>query len=194
MDRRSYFHIRIKQWKAFALLGTFFRKFKACVSLRGKDVVCYKQCLTVKDDEERSQTSYTDHDIGTSHCWVLIGGMLPMWTYTGGLVNHFNYRINKIYSLHSKIVIFYYVSRHDIYLGVQHKLLCIEKSAIRNGGTSGNGGNHFLSFTVRMELEYLFQNHMASEIITMSIQLGGTNRMTFLLDTIIHQSNTIDRQ
>ena len=52
--------------------------------------------------------------------------------------------------------------------------------------TSGNGGNHFLSFTVRMELEYLFQNHMAIEIITMSIQLGGTNRMSFLLDTIIH--------
>ena len=45
MDRRSYFHTSIKQWKAFALLGTFFRKFKACVSLRGKDVVCYKQCL-----------------------------------------------------------------------------------------------------------------------------------------------------
>lgn len=52
--------------------------------------------------------------------------------------------------------------------------------------TSGNGGNHFLSFTVHMELEYLFQNHVAIEIITMSIQLGGTNCMSFLLDTIIH--------
>jgi hypothetical protein len=44
-----------------------------------------------------------------------------------------------------------------------------------------------------MELEYLFQNYMAIEIITMPIQLGGTKCMSFQLSTGYKYNNPLQQ-